>query len=55
MPGEPKCLSAQVPECPSARMSTNAKTYWSILKTLLNSKKNPCIPPLFHQGKCYRF
>ena len=29
---------------------TIAKTYWSILKTLLN-KKNPCIPPLFHQGK----
>ena len=30
---------------------TIAKTYWSILKTLLNNKKNPCIPPLFHQGK----
>ena len=31
--------------------ATSAKTYWSILKTLLNNKKNPCIPPLFHQGK----
>ena len=29
---------------------TIAKTYWSILKTLLNNKKNPSIPPLFHQG-----
>ena len=31
--------------------ATTAKTYWSILKTLLNNKKNTCIPPLFHQGK----
>ena len=31
--------------------TTSAKTYWSILKTLLNNKKIPCIPPLFHQGK----
>ena len=31
--------------------ATNAKTYWSILKTLLKNKKIPCIPPLFHQGK----
>ena len=30
--------------------ATSAKTYWSILKTLLN-KKIPCIPPVFHQGK----
>ena len=30
---------------------TNAKTYWSILKSLLNNKKIPCIPPLFHQNK----
>ena len=30
---------------------TSAKTYWSILKSLLNNKKNPCIPPLFHQNK----
>ena len=28
--------------------TTNAKTYWSIFKTLLNNKKFPCIPPLFH-------
>ena len=31
--------------------TTNGKTYWSIFKTLLNNKKLPCIPPLFHQGK----
>ena len=31
--------------------ATSAKTYWSILKALLNNKKNPCIPPLFHQSK----
>ena len=30
---------------------TSAKTYWSILKSLLNNKKIPCIPPLFHQSK----
>ena len=30
---------------------TSAKTYWSILKSLLNNKKNPCIPPLLHQNK----
>ena len=28
-----------------------AKTYWSILKSLLNNKNIPCIPPLFHQDK----
>ena len=31
---------------------TSAKTYWSILKTLLNNKKNLCISLLFHQDKC---
>ena len=30
---------------------TNTKTYWSILKSLLNNNKIPCIPPLFHQNK----
>ena len=30
---------------------TSAKTYWSILNTLLNNEKIPCIPPLFHQSK----
>ena len=29
----------------------SAKTYWSILKSLLNNKNIPCIPPLFHQDK----
>ena len=27
------------------------KSYWSILKTFLNNKKIPCIPPLLHNGK----
>ena len=31
--------------------ATSAKSYWSILKALLNNKKIPCIPPLFHEGK----
>ena len=30
---------------------TGPKTYWSILKTFLNNKKIPCIPPLFHENK----
>ena len=30
---------------------TNSKTYWSILKTFLNNKKIPCIPPLFQENK----
>ena len=27
------------------------KSYWPILKTFLNNKKIPCIPPLFRNGK----
>ena len=30
---------------------TSTKTYWSILKSFLNNKKIPCIPPLFHQNR----
>ena len=30
---------------------TSLKTYWSILKTLLNNKKIPCIPPLLQDNK----
>ena len=30
---------------------TSPKTYWFILKTFLNKKKIPCIPPLFHENK----
>ena len=30
---------------------TSVKTYCSIFKSLLNNKKLPCIPPLFHQTK----
>ena len=28
---------------------TSQKSYWSILKTFVNNKKIPCIPPLLHQ------
>ena len=31
--------------------NTSSKCYWSLLKTLLNGKKIPFIPPLFHDGK----
>ena len=30
---------------------TSTKTYWSILKSFLNSKKIFCIPPLLHQNR----
>ena len=31
--------------------NTSSKCYWSLLKTLLNRKKIPFIPPLFHGDK----
>ena len=31
--------------------STSPKMYWSILKTFLNNKKIPVIPPTFHDNK----
>ena len=31
--------------------STSPKCYWTLLKTLLNGRKIPCIPPLFHDNK----
>ena len=30
---------------------TSAKAYWSILKTFVNGKKTPSIPPLFSNGQ----
>ena len=30
---------------------TSTKCYWSLLKTILNEKKVPCIPPIFHNNK----
>ena len=30
--------------------TTCPKTYWSISKTLLNNKKIPCIPPIYHDN-----
>ena len=30
---------------------TSPKTYWPTLKTFLNNKKIPFIPPLFHDNK----
>ena len=29
----------------------NPKCYWTILKTFLNNKKVPCIPPLIHNNQ----
>ena len=29
----------------------NPKCYWSILKSFLNNKKIPCIPPLIHNNQ----
>ena len=31
--------------------AASSKAYWSILKTFLNDKKIPCIPPVFHNNK----
>ena len=28
------------------------KAYWSILKTFLDNKKIPCIPPIYHNNNC---
>ena len=30
---------------------TSTKCYWALLKTILNGKKIPCIPPIFHDNK----
>ena len=30
--------------------TTSPKAYWSILKTVLNSKKIACIPPIYHNN-----
>ena len=30
--------------------TTSPKAYWSILKTVLNNKKIPCIPPIYHNS-----
>ena len=30
---------------------TRPKCYWTLLKTLSNGTKIPCIPPLFHDNK----
>ena len=31
--------------------TTSPKAYWSILKIVLNNKKMPCIPPVYHNNK----
>ena len=33
------------------RPITSLKFYWSLLKTLLNNKKNHCIPPFLQDNK----
>ena len=40
------CVSKK-PENPT----TSAKTYWLILESVLNNKKIPCVPLLFHHNK----
>ena len=30
---------------------TSTKAYWSVLKSFLNNKKIPCIPPLLYQNR----
>ena len=30
--------------------TASPKAYWSILKTVLNNKKIPCIPPIYHNN-----
>ena len=32
-------------------MSKGTQNHWSILKTFLNNKKVPIIPPLFHENE----
>ena len=34
-----------------SNVSENCKAYWSLLTRLLNNKKIPLIPPLFHENK----
>ena len=58
LPNQFKCLTESTKEKYYLRIPkklvnpiTRAKAYWSILKTLLNNKKIPYIPLLFHQGK----
>ena len=34
-----------------AKRFTSSRTHWSVLKTFLNDKKIPFIPPLFHENK----
>ena len=40
------CLSKKLME-----PSTSPKTYWSVLKSVHNIKKVPCIPPMFHENR----
>ena len=32
-------------------LPTSTKTYWSVLKSFLNNRQIPCIPPLSHQNR----
>ena len=34
-----------------SKVNKSSKAYWSLLKTFLNNKKIPVIPPLFHENK----
>ena len=33
-----------------SNLETSSKVYWSILKSFVNNKKIPIIPPLYHNG-----
>ena len=32
-------------------LNTSSKCYWSLFKILLNGKKIPCVPPVFHDNE----
>ena len=40
------CLSTKLMD-----LSTSHKMYWSVLKSLRDNKKIPCISPIFHESR----
>ena len=40
------CLSTKLMD-----LSTSHKIYWSVLKSLRDNKKIPCISPIFHESR----
>ena len=35
--------------------NTSTKRCWSLIKTLLNGKKVPCVFPIYDNNRCHRF